>query len=129
VCFLLTSLTVVTPQLLSFIVGHCCCIKTSLWRQHQAPYNQLDFSLVMMPWLGGYVPPSLQSWSHAPWFAAGANMKQAVTWLHMLDKNFLCVGIQTLIPQWDKCWNCQWWRGNLMCTICYERAIYTIKLE
>jgi len=40
------------------IVVHCCCIKTSLWWQHQAPYDQLDFSL------GGYGPPSLQSWSH-----------------------------------------------------------------
>ena len=87
--------------------------------------------LVMMPWLGGYGPPFLLSWSRTQWFAAGVNVKQAVTsWLHTLDKDILCVGIQALVPQWAKCLNCQWWlHGDLMCTICYVCAMYTVKWE
>lgn len=58
-------------------------------------------------------------------FAADTDAKQAVTsWLQTLHKDSFYVGIQDLVPRWDKC---QWWhRGGLMCTVCYPCAIYTL---
>lgn len=39
-------------------------------------------------------------------FGAHANMKQNVTsWLQTIDTNFLYMGLQTSLPQWDKCMN------------------------